>query len=122
MNIQAHFICAEPYALWTVRSQNKYPSGPKKGHIRNLLTQDVGRSMASYKAGIIPVTHAFLQNSLAKIFPESTARCYQAVVPAISLGKSAQDRPGNQSAIGKYRDHALPPEDTEKRSPGLACQ
>lgn len=72
----------------------------------SLLTQDIGGSVSSYEAGVVTITHAFLQNPLAKIFSESTASCHQAVIPAIGLGKAAEDSPGNQSAIRKYGEHS----------------
>lgn len=67
------------------------------------LTQYISRLVPGYEAGIIPVTHPFLQDPLAKVLSEAAARRDQAIVSAVCLRESAQDSPGNNPAIGKYR-------------------
>lgn len=67
------------------------------------LTQDVRGLVPGNEAGIIAVAHAFLQDPLPKVLPEAAAGRDQAVVSAVRLRKSAQDSPGNDPAIGKYR-------------------
>lgn len=69
----------------------------------DVLTKYIGRLVPGNEAGIIPVTHSFLQDPLAKVFPKAAARRDQAVVSAVCLRESSQNSPGNDPAIGKYR-------------------
>ena len=51
--------------------------------------------MSSNEAGVVSVTHPFLQDALAKILSKTTACCYQAVIAAVCLRKSANNSSGN---------------------------
>lgn len=66
------------------------------------LTQDIGGPVPRDEAGVVPVAHPFLEDPLAKVFPEAIAGADQTVVPAVSLRESAQDSPGYQSAIRQH--------------------
>lgn len=71
------------------------------------LTQDIRGSVAGYEARVVPVAHALLQDASAEVLAEAAARRHQAVVAAVSLGKSADDSSGNQSAVRQHRQHHL---------------
>lgn len=66
------------------------------------LTQNIGGPVPRNEAGIVSVAHPFLQDPLAKVFPEAITGANQTVVPTVCLRESAQDSPGYQSAIRQY--------------------
>lgn len=55
--------------------------------------------MSGDEARVVPVAHAFLQDTSAEILAEAAARRHQAVVAAVSLRESADDSSGNQSTV-----------------------
>lgn len=61
--------------------------------------------MSGYEARVVTITHPFLQNPLAKVLPEAEAGGHQAVVPAVGLRESADDRPGHQSTVREHGQH-----------------
>lgn len=61
--------------------------------------------MSGYEARVVTVTHPFLQNPLAKVLAEAEAGGHQAVVPAVGLRESADDRPGHQSTVRENGQH-----------------
>lgn len=67
------------------------------------LTQNIRGLVPGNEAGIIAVAHALLQDPLPKVLPEAAAGRDQAIISAVRLRESAQDSPGHDPAIGKYR-------------------
>lgn len=63
------------------------------------LTQNISGSVSSYETRVVPIAHAFLQDTSAEILAEAAARRHQAVVAAVSLRKSADNSSGNQSTV-----------------------
>lgn len=61
--------------------------------------------MSGYKARVVSVAHPFLQDPFAKILPEAEAGRHQAVVAAVGLRESADDRPGHQSTVRENGQH-----------------
>lgn len=61
--------------------------------------------MPGYKARVVSITHPFLQNPLTKILPEAEAGRHQAVIAAVGLRESADDRPGHQSTVRENGQH-----------------
>lgn len=66
------------------------------------LTKDISGPVPRDEAGVVAVAHPFLEDPLAKVFAEAIAGADQTVVPTVRLRESAQDSPGNQSAIRQY--------------------
>lgn len=61
--------------------------------------------MSRYKPRVVSITHAFLQDPLPKILPEAEAGGHQAVIAAVGLRESADDRPGHQSTVRQNGQH-----------------
>lgn len=63
------------------------------------LTQNISGSVPGYETRVVPIAHAFLQDTSAEIFAEAAARRHQAVVAAVGLRESADNSSGNQSTV-----------------------
>lgn len=61
--------------------------------------------MSGYKARVVSITHPFLQDTLPKILPEAEAGGHQAVIAAVGLRESADDRSGHQSTVRENGQH-----------------
>lgn len=76
--------------------------------------------MAGDEAGVVSVAHALLQDPLSEVFAEAVAGADQTVVPAVGLGESAQDSPGDQAAVGQHGQHP-PGKKDSSLCPRLLC-
>lgn len=61
--------------------------------------------MSGYEARVVSITHPFLQDPLPKILAEAEAGGHQAVIAAVGLRESADDRSGHQSTVRENGQH-----------------